>query len=116
MPKFFARKKPGRTRKHLANPGAGSAAKRMNMMLRWLVRQDSRGVDFGLWNFIDPAALYLPLDVHTARISRKIGLLHRRSNDWKAVTEITSVLQEFDMKDPVKYDFALFGLGAIENF
>lgn len=113
---FFKYKKPGRVQKHLSNPAKGSSAKRMNMMLRWMVRNDQRGVDFGMWPFIKPSALYLPLDVHTARISRKLGLLNRRSNDWKAVSEITTVLQEFDMEDPVKYDFALFGLGIFEKF
>jgi uncharacterized protein (TIGR02757 family) len=113
---FFSFKPPGRAAKHLSNPEAGSAAKRMNMYLRWMVRTDERGVDFGIWNFIPPGALYLPLDVHTSRIGRKLGLLSRRTNDWKAVAEITHKLQEFDEKDPVKYDFALFGLGIFEKF
>ncbi|HKK59079.1 MAG TPA: TIGR02757 family protein [Salinivirga sp.] len=114
--RFFQYKKPGRTQKHLSNPAKGSAAKRMNMMLRWMVRNDNRGVDFGLWQFIKPSALYLPLDVHTARISRKLGILTRRSNDWRAVEEVSKVLQEFDTEDPAKYDFALFGLGIFEKF
>jgi uncharacterized protein (TIGR02757 family) len=113
---FFSHKAPGRAVKHLSNPEAGSAAKRMNMYLRWMVRKDDRGVDFGIWDFISPAALYLPLDVHTSRIGRKLGLLDRRTNDWKAVVEITHKLQGFDAQDPVKYDFALFGLGIFEKF
>lgn len=113
---FFHYRNPGRARKHLSNPEKGSSAKRMNMMLRWMVRKDNRGVDFGLWRFIPAAALYLPLDVHTGKISRKLGILKRRSNDWKAVEEVTNTLQEFDPYDPVKYDFALFGLGIFEKF
>ncbi len=114
--RFFQYKKPGRVQKHISNPAKGSAAKRLNMMLRWMVRNDNRGVDFGLWQFIQPSALYLPLDVHTARISRKLGLLSRKTNDWSAVQEITTTLQKFDKDDPVKYDFALFGLGIFEKF
>ncbi len=113
---FFRFKKYGRILKHLSNPEKGSAAKRMNMMLRWLVRQDDRGVDFGIWDFIPKSDLYLPLDLHTGRISRKLGILKRRSNDWKAVEEVTGVLRQFDSEDPAKYDFALFGLGIIESF
>jgi uncharacterized protein (TIGR02757 family) len=113
---FFEQNDPGRTRKHLANPARGSSAKRMNMYLRWMVRKDSRGVDFGLWDFIQPSELYLPLDVHTGRVGRKLGLLNRKSNDWKAVEEITKILRTFDPNDPVKYDFAIFGLGVFEKF
>ncbi len=113
---FFKHKKPGRIRKHLSSPEKGSASKRMNMMLRWLARKDDRGVDFGIWDFIPESDLYLPLDIHTGRISRKLGILKRRSNDWKAVEEVTGVLRKFDPDDPVKYDFALFGLGIIEKF
>jgi len=112
----FQNENPGRTRKHLANPAKGSSAKRLNMYLRWLVRKDNRGVDFGLWDFIKPADLYLPLDVHTGRVGRKLGLLERKSNDWKAVEEITAKLKTFDAADPVKYDFAIFGLGVFEKF
>ncbi len=86
------------------------------MYLRWLVRKDKLGVDFGLWKSISSAQLCLPLDVHTGNVSRKLGLLARTQNDWQAVTEITQVLKTFDAKDPIKYDFALFGLGAFEGF
>jgi uncharacterized protein (TIGR02757 family) len=113
---FFQYEDPGRTRKHLANPAKGSSAKRLNMYLRWLVRKDNRGVDFGLWDFIKPADLLLPLDVHTGRVARKLGLLERKSNDWKAVEEVTAILRSFDADDPVKYDFAIFGLGVFEKF
>lgn len=107
---------PARTLRHIANPEAGSAAKRLNMFLRWMVRRDNRGVDFGLWTRIPAAALMLPLDVHTGTVSRKLGLLTRRQNDWRAVEEVTARLQEFAPHDPVKYDFALFGLGIMEKF
>ena len=86
------------------------------MFLRWLVRKDNNGVDFGLWNRISMSDLYLPLDVHTGNVARKLGLLKRKQNDWKAVAEVTSVLRKFDSDDPVKYDFALFGLGIFEKF
>ena len=81
-----------------------------------MVRRDGRGVDFGLWKKIDPSALYIPLDLHTGNTAGKLGLLERKIDDWKAVEELTAVLREFDPADPVKYDFALFGLGAIEKF
>lgn len=93
----------------------GASAKRLNMFLRWMVRRDIAGVDFGIWEEISPADLYLPLDVHTGNVARDLGLLKRKQNDWKSVEEITSVLRSFDAKDPVKYDFALFGLGINEN-
>lgn len=102
--------------KHLPDVSRGAAAKRMNMFLRWMVRSDSHGVDFGIWKTLTPAQLYLPLDVHTARVSRKLGLLTRKANDWKAVQEVTQNLRLLDPVDPVKYDFALFSLGAIEQF
>jgi len=86
------------------------------MFLRWMVRRDNRGVDFGLWTRIDPSRLYIPLDIHTGNTARQLGLLSRKQNDWKAVEELTSVLREFDPADPVKYDFALFGLGVNEKF
>ncbi len=86
------------------------------MYLRWMVRNDKKGVDFGIWNKINASQLCLPLDVHTGNVSRKLGLLKRTQDDWQAVEEITSVLREFDKNDPVKYDFALFGLGAFEGF
>ncbi|SHF54670.1 TIGR02757 family protein [Mariniphaga anaerophila] len=108
---------PGeRTRKHVANVERGASAKRLNMFLRWLVRNDNRGVDFGLWNGIPASALMLPLDVHTGNVARKLNILSRKQNDWKAVEEVTSTLRKFDAADPVKYDFALFGLGIFEKF
>jgi uncharacterized protein (TIGR02757 family) len=94
----------------------GSAGKRVNMFLRWMVRNDNKGVDFGIWNSIKPSQLFLPLDVHSGNVARKLGLLKRKQSDWKAVEEVTSVLREFDPDDPVKYDFALFGLGVNEKF
>lgn len=108
---------PGeRTRKHVANVEKGASAKRLNMFLRWMVRNDNRGVDFGLWSGIPASALMLPLDVHTGNVSRKLGILTRKQNDWKAVEEVTDVLRKFDPQDPVKYDYALFGLGIFERF
>jgi uncharacterized protein (TIGR02757 family) len=101
-----------RSEKHVSDPASGSAAKRLCMFLRWMVRKDNKGVDFGIWKSISPSELCLPLDVHTGNVSRALGLLQRKQNDWKAVEEITSVLREFDKNDPVKYDFALFGLGV----
>jgi uncharacterized protein (TIGR02757 family) len=113
---FFSVSSPGRTGKHISNPATGSSAKRINMFLRWMVRSDNRGVDFGIWNNIDTHALQIPLDVHTGNVSRKLGLLKRKQNDWRAVEELTGVLRDFDKEDPVKYDFALFGLGVFEKF
>lgn len=113
---FFQLKHEARTEKHVADVQKGSSAKRINMFLRWMVRADQSGVDFGLWKNIPASALMLPLDVHTGNVARKLGLLTRTQNDWKAVAEITSVLSEFDPNDPVKYDFALFGLGIFEKF
>jgi uncharacterized protein (TIGR02757 family) len=105
-----------RTRKHLSDPLQGSAAKRINMMLRWFIRKDKNGVDLGIWNgVLRPSQLSLPLDVHSGSIARKLGLLKRTQNDAKAVSEIDQVLRSFDPLDPVKYDFALFGLGAFES-
>uniref|UniRef100_UPI003217ADF2 TIGR02757 family protein n=1 Tax=uncultured Draconibacterium sp. TaxID=1573823 RepID=UPI003217ADF2 len=105
-----------RTRKHISNVEKGASGKRLNMYLRWMARKDNAGVDFGLWQGIPTSALMLPLDVHTGNVGRKLGLLQRKSNDWKAVEEITSSLRKFDQNDPVKYDFALFGLGVFEKF
>jgi len=105
-----------RTRKHVSNVQKGSSGKRLNMYLRWMVRSDKAGVDFGIWKEIPASALMLPLDVHTGNVGRKLGLLNRKSNDWKAVEEITEKLRIFDPADPIKYDFALFGLGAFEQF
>ena len=105
-----------RTRKHVADVSKGAAAKRLNMFLRWMVRSDHSGVDFGIWKSIPTSALMLPLDVHTGKVARKLGLLTRKADDWQAVEEVTRNLRGFDPADPVKYDFALFGLGAFENF
>jgi uncharacterized protein (TIGR02757 family) len=107
---------PGRTGKHLADPGRNSSAKRLNMFLRWMVRKDGNGVDFGLWDKIPMSALYIPLDVHSGRVARRLGLLKRKQNDWKAVVELTEQLRIFDPHDPVRYDYALFGLGSFEKF
>ncbi len=108
---FFDIEHLPRTTKHLPDPLKGSAAKRMNMFLRWMVRRDAAGVDFGIWKSFSPADLYIPLDVHTSRQARQLGLLTRKQNDWKSVVELTSRLREFDMEDPVRFDFALFGMG-----
>jgi uncharacterized protein (TIGR02757 family) len=113
---FFEIDGPERTRKHVSDVSKGASAKRLNMFLRWMVRNDKRGVDFGLWTAIPPSALYLPLDLHTGNVTRKLGLLTRTQNDWRAVDEVTSSLRSFDPLDPVKYDFALFGLGIFEKF
>lgn len=113
---FFELEHEPRTKKHVSEVEKGSAAKRLNMFLRWMVRSDGKGIDFGLWKQIPSSALMLPLDVHTASVSRKLGLLSRTQNDWRAVEEITLKLREFDPLDPVKYDFALFGLGVFEKF
>lgn len=103
-----------RSEKHISNPEKNSAAKRINMFLRWMVRKDNCGVDFGLWNSIPEAELMIPLDVHTSVNARNLELLSRKQNDWKALEELMSKLREFDSKDPSKYDFALFGIGAFE--
>ncbi len=113
---FLSKFPPQRTLKHVADVNRGSAAKKLNMFLRWMVRTDNHGVDFGIWKDIPPSALMMPLDVHTGNVARKLNLLTRKQNDWKAVEEITGNLREFDPDDPVKYDFALFGLGVFENF
>jgi len=105
-----------RSEKHISDPAAGSASKRINMFLRWMVRNDNRGVDFGIWQTISPATLICPLDIHVGKVARKLGLLQRNANDWKAAEEVTANLRKFDPVDPVKYDFALFGLGINENF
>jgi uncharacterized protein (TIGR02757 family) len=113
---FFSIVYPARTLKHISDVDKDSAAKRLNLFLMWMVRSDRVGVHFGLWKKIKPSLLKLPLDVHTANVGRKIGLLTRKQNDWNAVEEITSRLRHFDSNDPVKYDFALFGLGVFERF
>lgn len=104
-----------RVTKHLSDVTANSSTKRLNMFLRWMVRKDDAGVDFGLWKGIPMSALMLPLDVHTGDVARAYGLLARKQNDWKAVDEITTILRQFDPHDPIRYDFALFGIGAFDN-
>lgn len=113
--RFFEIAHPPRTRKHVADPAKGSNAKRINMYLRWMVRPNDRGVDLGLWKRIAPAHLMVPLDVHTGRVSRALGLLERTQDDWKAVEELTAALRVLDPADPVKYDIALFALGVTET-
>ena len=113
---FFEFDYPARTLKHVPDVTRGASAKRLNMFLRWMVRRDDRGVDFGIWTGISPALLKIPLDLHTGNTARKLGLLERRQNDWQAVCELTHQLQQYDPEDPVKYDFALFGLGVFEKF
>ena len=113
---FFGDKDPGRSGKHLSDPHKGSSSKRLNMFLRWMVRKDEKGVDFGLWKAIPMSALYIPLDIHTGNVARKLGLLKRKANDWNSVEELTGVLRLLDPSDPVKYDFALFGMGIHEKF
>ncbi len=113
---FVSNGEVGRTGKHIADVSKGSSAKRLNMYLRWMVRKDKMGVDFGIWDKIKMSELQLPLDVHTGNVGRKLGILTRKQSDWKSVEEITSVLKEFDKKDPIKYDYALFGLGVFEKF
>ena len=113
---FFELPHERRTERHVSDPFKGSAAKKINMFLRWMVRNDNRGVDFGIWKRIKPSELFIPLDIHSGNTARKLGLLTRKMNDWKAVEELTANLREFDPADPVKYDFALFGLGVFERF
>lgn len=108
---FQLSKAPERMRKHIATPERGSACKRLNMYLRWMVRSDNNGVDFGLWRKITPAELICPLDIHSGTTARAFGLLIRKQNDWKAAEELTNRLKIFDSEDPIKYDFALFGMG-----
>ncbi|RKS53264.1 uncharacterized protein (TIGR02757 family) [Gillisia mitskevichiae] len=105
-----------RTEKHVSDPLKGSAAKRINMFLRWMIRKDNAGVDFGIWKNISPSLLSCPLDVHSGNVARKLGLLSRKQNDAKAVYELDLSLRKMDKEDPVKYDFALFGLGVFEKF
>ncbi|WP_418498538.1 TIGR02757 family protein [Flagellimonas sp.] len=113
---FFELEHEQRTTKHISDPNKGSAAKRINMFLRWMVRDNSTGVDFGLWRGIDPAKLSCPLDVHSGNVARKLKLLERKQNDAKALQELDKSLRKLDATDPVKYDFALFGLGVFEKF
>ncbi len=114
--RFFEIEHPARSQKTLPIMKKNSSAKRLNMFLRWMVRQDRTGVDFGIRNKIKPSQLICPLDVHVANVARKLGLLTRKVNDWQAAEELTAVLKTFDENDPVKYDFALFGLGIFEKF
>ena len=107
---------PSRTKKHIASPQKNSSCKRLNMFLRWMVRNDNKGVDFGLWKKVSPSDLIMPVDVHVARVSRHFNLLDRKQVDWLAAVELTEKLKMFDPKDPVKYDFALFGLGVLERY
>lgn len=113
---FFEIPHPARTTKHVSDPLKDSAAKRINMYLRWMVRQDKLGVDLGIWKNISPASLSCPLDVHTGNVGRKLGLITRKQNDAKALLELDTNLRKLDPKDPIKYDFALFGLGVFEGF
>jgi len=113
---FFQLPHPVRTEKHISDPLKGSAAKRINMFLRWMVRNNTTGVDFGLWKSIAPSQLSCPLDVHSGNVARKLKLLKRKQNDAKALAELDKKLRRLDADDPVKYDFALFGLGVFEKF
>ena len=107
---------PARTKKHIASPVSGSTCKRLNMFLRWMVRKDKQGVDFGIWKKISPADLIMPIDVHVARVSRGLGIVKRIQTDWQTAIELTNYCRTLDPKDPVKYDFALFSLGVIEKY
>lgn len=107
---------PHRTRKHIASPEKNSSCKRLNMFLRWMVRRDKKGVDFGVWENISPAQLVCPIDVHVARVAKRFNLLNRNQTDWNAALELTGYLRTLDKDDPVKYDFALFGLGVVEKY
>jgi len=106
---------PHRTKKHVPTPARKSTCKRINMFLRWMVRSDGRGVDFGIWKKIRPAQLICPLDVHVERVARKFGLITRKQTDWITAVELTNNLKQFDADDPVKYDFALFGFGVLDR-
>lgn len=113
---FFLSEHLKRTEKHISSPLQKSTCKRLNMFLRWMVRNDKKGVDFGIWKNISPSQLICPIDVHVARVAKKTGLLKRKQVDWLASVELTDELRKLDKTDPVKYDFALFNLGAIEKF
>ena len=112
---FFSIAHPIRTKKHISDPSNGSACKRINMFLRWMVRKDTHGIDFGIWNKISPSKLSCPLDTHTNRIARKLGLIKRKQNDIKTLKELDLKLRKFDKKDPVKYDYALFSIGINDD-
>jgi uncharacterized protein (TIGR02757 family) len=107
---------PRRTQKHIASPEKNSTCKRLNMYLRWMVRQDKNGVDFGIWKKISPADLICPVDLHVARVARRFGLISRKQTDWETAMELTRALRAMDIDDPVKFDFALFGLGVTEKY
>jgi len=113
---FDSEDAPHRTRKHVATPKRKSACKRLNMFLRWMVRQDEAGVDFGIWKGIKPAQLVCPCDLHVDRVARNLGLIRRKQTDWQMALELTEALRKLDPEDPVKYDFALFGLGIEERY
>ncbi|WP_299820281.1 TIGR02757 family protein [uncultured Pontibacter sp.] len=113
---FSLEEAPHRTKKHISTPARKSACKRINMYLRWMVRQDNNGVDFGIWQTMKPADLVCPCDVHVERVGRRLGLITRKGMDWLTAEELTDHLRAFDPKDPVKYDYALFGLGVEEKF
>jgi uncharacterized protein (TIGR02757 family) len=113
---FFSFDHLKRTEKHITSPLQKSTCKRLNMFLRWMVRNDGEGVDFGIWKNISPSQLICPIDLHVARVARRLDLLKRKQTDWLAAIELTDNLRELDVNDPVKYDFALFGLGALEKF
>ncbi|MEP6647873.1 MAG: TIGR02757 family protein [Saprospiraceae bacterium] len=107
---------PGRTKKHIATPERNSSCKRLNMFLRWMVRKDSKGVDFGIWSTISSSILVCPIDLHVSRVAKRLNILKRKQTDWQAAIELTNYLKTLDANDPVKYDFALFGLGVMEKF
>jgi uncharacterized protein (TIGR02757 family) len=107
---------PKRTMKHIASPSKNSACKRINMYLRWMVRKDNRGVDFGIWKHIKPSQLIIPLDLHVARVAKHFNLIQRKQFDWLAAVELTESMKLLDIKDPSKYDFALFALGVLEKY
>lgn len=107
---------PNRTRKHIATPDKNSGCKRLNMYLRWMVRNDKKGVDFGIWKKIKPSELICPIDVHVARVAKRFQLLDRKQADWAAAVELTQYLRTLDATDPIKYDYALFGLGVMEKY
>ncbi|MBO9153162.1 TIGR02757 family protein [Chitinophaga sp. GCM10012297] len=113
---FFSLEHPERTRKHISTPDRNSACKRLNMFLRWMVRDSKNGVDFGLWKHISPSQLICPVDVHVSRVAARLGLIPKAEANWKTATELTEQLRLLDPEDPVKYDFALFGLGVIEKY
>jgi uncharacterized protein (TIGR02757 family) len=113
---FFSLEHLRRTEKHISSPEQGSTCKRLNMYLRWMVRNDNKGVDFGIWKTLKPSQLICPIDVHVARVAKRFGLLRRKQIDWQAALELTEELRKLDAKDPVKYDFALFGLGVVEKY